>query len=88
MDMKFVDDLYEMYKNHLTGDEEDAYIIVDGILQEISKEDVKKLIDELSDNERFEMFGMYLYETFRLKVAQEGIGETLNEDDQGKGYIH
>ncbi|WP_078428184.1 DUF6154 family protein [Alkalihalobacterium alkalinitrilicum] len=86
--MKFVDDLYTMYKNHLTGDEEDALIIIDGILQEISEAGIEKLIHELSDDERFEMFGMYLYEKFQLKISEEGIGQTTNEDDQGKGYVH
>ncbi|WP_209123787.1 DUF6154 family protein [Alkalihalobacillus sp. BA299] len=86
--MKFIDDLFAMYKNHLTGDEEDAFIIISGILQEFNIGDIEKLIKELSDEERFEMFGLYVYERFRLKVAQEGVGDTNNEDDQSDGYIH
>ncbi|MBP3950431.1 DUF6154 family protein [Bacillus suaedae] len=80
--MKFADELYEMYKNHLTGFEEDAIIIVEGILEDFSVSDVNTLIDSLSTHERYEMFALYLYESFKLKVAEEGIGTTRNEDDQ------
>ncbi|MDT8861604.1 DUF6154 family protein [Alkalihalobacillus sp. MEB130] len=81
--MKFVDELYELYKNHLTGDEEDALIIINGILHDFDDRDIKKLVDDMPDQERFEMLALYLYEKFRIKVAEEGIGQTKNRDDQG-----
>ncbi|GAE24983.1 hypothetical protein JCM9140_951 [Halalkalibacter wakoensis JCM 9140] len=81
--MKFVDELYDLYKNHLTGDEEDALIIINGILHDFDDRDIKKLIDGMPDQERFEMLALYLYEKFRIKVAEEGIGQTRNKDDQG-----
>ncbi|GAE34386.1 DUF6154 family protein [Halalkalibacter akibai] len=80
--MKFVDDLYHLYKDKLTGDEEDALIIINGILKDFSDEDIKKLIKDLTDMERFEMFALFLYEKFQLKVREEGVGQTLNHDDQ------
>ncbi|MCL7748395.1 MULTISPECIES: DUF6154 family protein [Halalkalibacter] len=79
--MKFVDELYELYKNHLTGDEEDALIIINGILHDFNDRDIKKLVDDMPDQERFEMLALYLYEKFRIKVAEEGIGQTRNRDD-------
>lgn len=85
--MKFVDDLYHLYKDHLTGDEEDALIIIDGIIRDFSDEDIKKLISDLPTKEQFEMLSLYLYEKFRLKIANEGIGQTLNSDDQGDGKV-
>ena len=80
--MKFVDDLYEMYKDHLTGDEEDALIIIDGIVRDFNNDDIKKMLSDMPDNEKFKMLALYIYEKFRLKIAQEGIGQTLNRDDQ------
>ncbi|WP_227938263.1 DUF6154 family protein [Alkalihalobacillus deserti] len=80
--MKFVDDLYELYKDHLTGDEEDALIIIDGIIRDFNNADIKKLISDMPNRERFEMLSLYLYEKFRLKIANEGVGKTLNRDDQ------
>jgi len=85
--LKFVDDLYHLYKDHLTGDEEDALIIIDGIIRDFSDEDIKKLISDLPTKEQFEMLSLYLYEKFRLKIANEGIGQTLNSDDQGDGKV-
>ncbi|WP_088105379.1 DUF6154 family protein [Halalkalibacter urbisdiaboli] len=87
--MKFVDDLYALYKNHLTGNEEDAFIIIEGILQDFSSNDINKMITDMSDRERNEMFSLFLYEKFRLKVAEEGVGQTKNKDDQGDiKYFH
>ncbi|KHF40005.1 DUF6154 family protein [Halalkalibacter okhensis] len=80
--MKFVDELFELYKNHLTGDEEDALIIINGILHDFNDRDIKHLVDTMPDQERFEMLALYLYEKFRIKVAEEGIGQTGNADDQ------
>jgi hypothetical protein len=87
--LKFVDDLYNLYKDHLTGDEEDAIIIINGILQDFTDEDIKKFILDLSDQDKFEMLALFVYEKFRLKVAEEGIGQTLNRDNQdGSKFFH
>ncbi|WP_430383830.1 DUF6154 family protein, partial [Acinetobacter baumannii] len=45
--MKFVDELFELYKNHLTGDEEDALIIINGILHDFNDRDIKHLVDTM-----------------------------------------
>lgn len=86
--MKLVNELYELYKNQLTGDEEDASIIIHGVLQEFDKEAIDNLIGDLTDYEKFEMVALYLYESFQLKVADEGIGQTKNHDDQDNKYFH
>ena len=72
--MKFVSELYEMYRNHLTGDEEDAVALVLHILQEHSKEDILDMIQEMEDDEVIQMFAMYLIESLKFKMAQEGVG--------------
>lgn len=86
--MKLIDDAFEMYKDHLTGDEEDVLIIIYGILDGFNKEDLDKLIHDLKAEERFEMVTLYLYEKLRLKIAQEGIGQIGNNDDQYPGIVH
>lgn len=80
--MKFIEDLYDLYKNHLTGDEEDAIIIIEGVMQDFSQKDLVGFISGLSEKEKHEMVGLYLYEKFRLKATEEGIGTTRNNDDQ------
>ncbi|SDI14744.1 DUF6154 family protein [Alteribacillus bidgolensis] len=86
--MEFVDNLYELYKNKLTGDEEDALIIIEGIMQSFSRKDMIQMIDNLSEQERFDMLALFLYEKFRQKMAEEGIGQTKNRDDENVKYYH
>ncbi|WP_339061169.1 DUF6154 family protein [Tepidibacillus marianensis] len=72
--MRFLNDLYEMYRTHLTGEEEDAVAIVLHILQDHSKEDILNMIQEMEEDEVIQMFAMYLIESLKFKMAQEGVG--------------
>jgi len=72
--MRFLNELYEMYRSHLTGEEEDAVAIVLHILQDHSKEDLLKMIQEMDEEEVIQMFAMYLIESLKFKMAQEGVG--------------
>ena len=76
MQMKFIDDLYEYYKDRLTGDEEDAEAVAMSILDELNRRDVLKLICEMTDEELLGMFGLYLFESLKAKMAREGLGAT------------
>lgn len=72
--MGFVDEIYAMYRSHLTGDEEDAVALVLDLLQDHTKEDLLKKIHGMDDNEIFQMFAMYLIEMLKAKMAREGVG--------------
>ncbi|ANB60104.1 DUF6154 family protein [Anoxybacteroides amylolyticum] len=74
--MKFIDELYEYYKNRLTGDEEDAEILTMSVLEELRREDLLALIKEMDDAELVGMVGLYMLESLKAKMAQEGIGQT------------
>ncbi len=80
--MKLVDQLYQMYEYHFTGDEEDAWIIVRGIFDEYDRQDFIEHIKELNDREVEEMFMFYVYHKLREKIDHEGIGYIHNNDDQ------
>ncbi|ADU94009.1 DUF6154 family protein [Geobacillus sp. Y412MC52] len=80
MPMKFIDDLYEYYKDRLTGDEEDAEAVAMSILDELSRRDVLKLINEMTDEELLGMFGLYVLESLKAKMAREGLGATRPQD--------
>ena len=86
--MKMIDDLYAMYKDHLTGDEEDIFIIIYGVLDGFKHEDLERLMTEMNQEEKFEMISLYLYEKLRLKMAQEGVGHIGNGDDQRSTLLH
>ncbi|MCL6588105.1 MAG: DUF6154 family protein [Anoxybacillus sp.] len=74
--MKFIDELYEYYKDRLTGDEEDAEILTMSVLEELSREDLLALIKEMDDAELVGMVGLYMLESLKAKMAQKGIGQT------------
>jgi Family of unknown function (DUF6154) len=78
--MKFVDELYEYYKNRLTGDEEDAEVMTMSILEELDRNDLLQLIQEMTDEELMGMVGLYILESLKAKMAQDGIGQTKLRD--------
>lgn len=79
--MKFIDDLYNLYRDHLTGDDEDAIALVLGVLQEQDREDMLNLVQDMNEDEVFQMLSMFLIELMRQKMATEGVGNnTLNSD--------
>ncbi|WP_458412147.1 DUF6154 family protein [Schinkia sp. CFF1] len=74
--MKLIDDLYKMYSHILTGDEEDADIIVFSVLEALKREDLLELIEEMDEQELYSMVGMYMLEKFKSKMAREGVGQS------------
>ncbi len=74
--MKFVDELYEYYKDRLTGDEEDAEVVTMSILEELNRYDLLQLIQEMDDDELIGMVGLYILESLKAKMAHEGLGQT------------
>lgn len=70
--MRFVDDLFSLYREHLEEDEENAVSVVLNILEDQTREDIMKLIREMEDEEVIQMVGVYLVEMLKMKIAQEG----------------
>ncbi|KAA9012681.1 DUF6154 family protein [Niallia endozanthoxylica] len=73
--MKLVDELYEMYRNKLTGDEEDIDMLAFAFLEEMSKEDILHLIQEMDEQELYTLMGLYLIESLKGKFAKEDYGQ-------------
>jgi hypothetical protein len=70
--MSFVDEVYSMYRDQLTDDEEDAVAIVLSILEDQSREHIMQLIHSMSDEELVQMMGVYLVEMLKMKMIQDG----------------
>ena len=70
--MRFVDEVYSLYRDQLGDDEEDVVSIVLSILEEQSREDILRLIEEMDDDEVMQMMGVYLVEMLKMRMAQEG----------------
>lgn len=86
--MKFVDELYEYYKNHLSGDEEDALIIVSSILSELDREHMLEIIREMGYTEIFEMLGTYLVNKLNAKLIKEGAALPDEMGPAENGPVH
>ncbi|HWJ78327.1 MAG TPA: DUF6154 family protein [Niallia sp.] len=73
--MKIVDELFNLYKNKLTGDEEDIDMLAFAFLEEMTKEDLLHIIQELNEQELYDLMGLYLIESLKGKFAREDYGQ-------------
>jgi len=69
--LRFIDELYELYKGHFNGAEEDIVAIVVGVLDEQDREDLYRIIEEMDDEELFHMMATYMIEVMKRKVAMD-----------------
>ncbi|MBM4762652.1 DUF6154 family protein [Bacillus sp. B15-48] len=74
--MKLIDELYEMYRNKLTGDEEDIDMLTFAFLEEMNREDLLHIINEMDQQELYNLIGIYLIESLKGKFAQEEYGQS------------
>lgn len=73
--MKLVDELYELYRDKLTGDEEDIDMLAFAFLEEMTREDILQLIQEMDEQELHTLMGLYLIESLKGKFAKEDYGQ-------------
>jgi len=73
--MKIIDELYELYRHKLTGDEEDIDMLAFAFLEEMNREDLLSIIHELSNQELYDLMGLYLIESLKGKFANENLGQ-------------
>lgn len=71
--MKFVDDLYKLYRDQLTGNDEDTVEIVLSLFADHTREDLMHLIQQISDEELFQMVSLYVVEAIKRKMVEDGI---------------
>lgn len=86
--MKLIDELYEMYKNKLTGDEEDADIIAHTVIEELSSHDLIALLKEMHPDELAGLVGYYISERLKLKMANDGIGHAQLSSNEEFRRLH
>ncbi len=75
--MKLVDDLFNRYRYHLSGDEEDANIITFAVLEQMDREDLLELIEEMDEQELYDMVGLYMLETLKQKMGAREMESSL-----------
>ncbi|UOF90572.1 DUF6154 family protein [Fodinisporobacter ferrooxydans] len=80
--MKAIENIYQLYKEQLTGDEEDAVIIISSLLSELKREELMLFIDELSYDELYEMLGSYMVKRLLMRISQD-FGEAMHSPLDG-----
>lgn len=78
--MKIIDELYELYRNKLTGDEEDIDMLAFAFLEEMNREDLLSMINELNNQELYNLMGIYLIESLKGKFASEDYRQSRNSN--------
>ncbi|WP_139490697.1 DUF6154 family protein [Brevibacillus dissolubilis] len=73
--MRFIDELYELYRGHFTRDEEDIIAVVVGILAEHNHDELMTIVESMDDEELFNMLATYMVEVMKRKVAMDENGE-------------
>lgn len=74
--MKLIDDLYNLYRNKLTGDEEDIDMLAFAVLEQLDRKEILDLLHEMGDQELNNLLGIYIIESLKGKFAQESLGDT------------
>jgi hypothetical protein len=83
--LKLIDDIFNLYRDRFTGNDEDVMTVVMGILQEQNKEAMIDWISEMQESEIYQMLGLYLMEMLRIKLLEEGI-VTPSSTDKAPRY--
>lgn len=73
--MKLVDELFEFYRDKLSGDDEDIDMLAFAILEEMSYEDLMDVVKGLEKQELYDLIGLYLIEALKGKFANKDYGQ-------------
>lgn len=84
--MRLIDELFEMYRDKITGDEEDLDMITFAVLENYSRDELIDIIKEMNDYELHYFIRLYLLEMLKGKFAQLQ-SEKENEPSIGR-YLH
>ncbi|WP_425490342.1 DUF6154 family protein [Heyndrickxia vini] len=69
INVRLVDELFEIYQNRLTGDDEDIDIIAYAVLEESDRNDLMKIVEDMNDEEIQYFISLYLIESLKNKFA-------------------
>jgi len=86
--MNFIDEIYELYRKKLTGDEEDAVALVLNLLEDHNRSDLMKMVNGMEDEEVFQMLAMWLIEMLKVKMAQEELGNIIYKSESSNSTLH
>lgn len=68
--MKLIDELFEIYRDRLSGDEEDLDMITFAVLEGYDYQDLLGIVKEMNEFELQYFIRLYMLETLKGKFAQ------------------
>ncbi|MBS4208585.1 DUF6154 family protein [Bacillus sp. FJAT-50079] len=68
--MRLVDELFAMYRDRLTGDEEDLDMITFAVLEHYNRDELMGIVKDMQEDELQYFIRLYLLETLKGKIAQ------------------
>ncbi|WP_409302299.1 DUF6154 family protein [Peribacillus sp. SCS-155] len=74
--VKLIEDLYNLYRNKLTGDEEDIDMLAFAVLEQLDRKEIMNLLDDMDDQELNNLLGLYIIESLKGKFAQDELEDT------------
>ena len=74
--MKLIDELYNMYRNKLSGDEEDIDMLTFAVLEQLNRHEILELLQEMDDQELNNLLGLYIIESLKGKFTRDSIGDS------------
>jgi len=83
--LRLVDELFEIYRDRLTGDDEDLDIIALAVVENNSRQELLNIVKEMNDHELHFFISMYLTETLKEKFAK--YSGNIDYTQQSK-YLH
>ena len=73
--MKLIEELYNMYRDKMTGDEEDIDMLTFAVLEQLDRKEIFELLQEMDDQELTNLMGLYIIETLKGKFAQNSLSD-------------
>jgi hypothetical protein len=80
--VNFIDELYQLYRDKLTGDDEDIDILALAVLEQLDRKDVMQLINELEDRELYNLMGIYIIDSLKKRFANDDVQPPVSK------YLH
>lgn len=86
--MKFVDDVFKLYKEQLTSSEEGAFEVVFSLFADHDRKDLMRFISELNDDEMLQMVSFYVIEMLKHKIVKEGFAREATGETPLDPNVH
>ncbi|PPA71746.1 hypothetical protein C4B60_06775 [Jeotgalibacillus proteolyticus] len=77
--MKLVDEIFEMYRGKIRGTQEDLDIIAFTILEQLNREELLSMVNDMSEDELAYFIRLYIVESLKGKMNQHENSASENE---------